>query len=167
MRRLKKITVEEAYNLDKTPSLIAAPQDEFIDVVRRFAEQPDLRGIFVAEEDCRLIGVITQRDLLDWARIQLGASFYTSEEHWLKEDVRLFELMRASKAEEVARPDSASAAVHVADPLSEALRKMLVLDLSCLPVIDDNNIIIGDLKLSEILHQALISSEEESPNSTE
>lgn len=159
MKRLKKITVEEAYNLDKTPSLIAAPNDEFTNVVRRFAEQPDLRGIFVAEEDNHLIGVITRRDLLDWARVQIGASFYTPEEHWLKEDVRLFELMRASKAHEVARPDSASSAVHVDDPLSEALRKMLVHDLSCLPVIDDDNIIIGDLKLSEILHQALLSTE--------
>jgi CBS domain-containing protein len=160
MKLLRKITVEEAYNLDKTPSLIAAPDDEFTDVVRRFAEQPDLRGIFVAEQDCRLIGVITRRDLLDWARIQLGASFYTSEEHWLKEDVRLFELMRASKAREVAREDSASAAVHVEDPLSDALRKMLVLDLSCLPVIDHDDIIIGDLKLSEILHKALHPTEE-------
>ena len=160
MKNLKKITVAEAYNLDKTPSWIAAPDDEFTDVVRRFAEEPDLRGIFVAEEDCHLIGVITRRDLLDWARIQIGASFYTSEEYWLKEDVRLFELMRASKAQEVARPDSASSAVHVNDSLSEALRKMMVHDLSCLPVVDEDNIIIGDLKLSEILLQALNSTED-------
>lgn len=160
MKRLRKITVEHAYNLDKTPSLIASPEDQFTDVVRRFAKTPDLRGIFLAEDDCRLIGVITRRDLLDWARIRIGASFYTSEEHWLKEDVRLFELMRASKAKEVARPDSADAAVRLKDPLSDALRKMLVLDLSCLPVVDDNEIIIGDLKLSEILHQALQPTEE-------
>jgi CBS-domain-containing membrane protein len=160
MKLLRKITVREAYNLDKTPSLIAQPEDDFTDVVRRFAEEPDLRGIFIAEADCHLLGVITRRDLLDWARIQLGASFYSSDEHWLKEDVRLFELMRASKAREVARPDSSDAAVRLDDPLSEALRKMLVLDLSCLPVIDEDDIIIGDLKLSEILQQVLHSTED-------
>ena len=159
MKRLQDITVEQAYNLDRTPSLIAAPDDEFTDVVRRFAQQPDLRGIFVAEADCRLLGVITRRDILDWARVQIGASYYTSDEHWLKEDVRLFEMMRASKASEVAREDSASAAVRLSDPLSEALRKMLLLDLSCLPVVDGTGIIIGDLKLSEILHQVLLATE--------
>ncbi len=159
MKRLRDITVEQAYNLDRTPSLIAAPDDEFTDVVRRFARQPDLLGIFVAEADCHLLGVITRRDILDWARVQIGAPFYTSDEHWLKEDVRLFEMMRASKASEVAREDSASAAVRLSDPLSEALRKMLLLDLSCLPVVDGTGIIIGDLKLSEILHQVLLATE--------
>ncbi len=160
MKHLKNITVEEAYNLDQTPSLIAAPHDEFTDVVRRFAEKPDLGGIFIADEDSRPLGVISRQDLLDWARIQLGASFYSSEEHWLKEDVRLFELMRASNAVEVAHPDSAGAAVRLGDPLSEALRKMLVLDLSCLPVVDHEGLIIGDLKLSEVLHQALSASKD-------
>jgi CBS-domain-containing membrane protein len=160
MQRLRSITVEEAYTLDKTPSLITKPAEDFANVVRRFAEQPNLCGIFLADEDCHLLGVITRRDLLDWARVQLGASFYTEKEHWLQEDVRLFELMRASSAEDVARPDSAKAAVRLRDPLSEALRKMLVLDLICLPVVDDTGKIIGDLKFTEILYQALHTTEE-------
>jgi CBS-domain-containing membrane protein len=160
MRRLRRITVKEAYTLDETPSLIIHPKDDFGDVVRRFAEKPDLRGIFLADEDCRLLGVITRRDLLDWARVQLGASFYAEKEHWLMEDVRLFELMRASSAEDVARPNSIKAAVRLDDPLSEALQKMLVLDLICIPVIDQKGKIIGDLKFTEILYQALQSTEE-------
>jgi CBS-domain-containing membrane protein len=146
--------------MDKTPSLITSPEDEFSDVVRRFAEQPELRGIFIADEECHLLGVITRRDLLDWARVQLGAAFYAEKEDWLKEDVRLFELMRASNPQEIARPDSAEAAAKLDDPLSEALRKMIVLDLICLPVVDDQGIIIGDLKFTEILFQALHSIEE-------
>jgi Mg/Co/Ni transporter MgtE len=67
--------------------------------------------------------------------------------------------MRASSTEEVARPDSAEAAVRLDDPLSEALRKMLVLDLICLPVVDEAGKIIGDLKFTEILYQALYSIE--------
>ena len=160
MRRLKRLTVQDAYTMDKTPSLITNPDDDFSDVVRRFAEQPELRGIFIADGEWRLLGVITRRDLLDWARVQLGASFYAEKEDWLKEDVRLFELMRASKAQEVAHADSAEAAVLLNDPLSEALRKMIVLDLICLPVVDDQGIIIGDLKFTEILYQALYSVEE-------
>jgi CBS-domain-containing membrane protein len=159
MQRLRSLTVKDTYTLDKTPSLITHPADDFADVVRRFAQQPDLRGIFLADEDCHLLGVITRRDLLDWARVQLGTSFYSEKEHWLKEDVRLFELMRASSTEEVARPDSAEAAVRLDDPLSEALRKMLVLDLICLPVVDEAGKIIGDLKFTEILYQALYSIE--------
>lgn len=159
MKQLKSITVEEAYNLDQSPSLIVNPEDEFSTVVKRFAEQPELRGIFVAAEDCHLQGVITRRDLLDWARIQIGASFYATDEHWLKEDVRLFELMRASKAKDVARSNSADAAVRPNDPLAEALRKMLALDLICLPVVNDEGVIIGDLKITEILNQVLSSIE--------
>jgi Mg/Co/Ni transporter MgtE len=104
--------------------------------------------------------VITRRDLLDWARIQIGTSFYAADEHWLKEDARLFEVMRASKAREVARLNSAEAAVKLDDPLSEALRKMLTLDLICVPVVDEQGVIIGDIKITEILHQVLLSAEE-------
>lgn len=157
MNQLKSITIKEAYSFDKTPSLIVKPEDDFEEVVRRFSDQPELRGIFVADNSDYLLGVITRRDLLDWARIQIGASFYASDDHWLKEDVRLLELMRASKAQEVARTDSANAAVHLDDPLAEALRKMLVLDLICLPVVDEAGVIIGDLKITEILHQVLIA----------
>ena len=156
MKRLKNVTVKEAYTFDQTPSLIVKPEDNFVDVVRLFSDQPELRGIFVADESCHLLGVITRRDLLDWARIQLGATFHAPDEHWLKEDVRLYELMRASSAMEVARPDSTDAAVRLDDPLAEALRKMLVIDLICLPVIDDDGVIIGDLKITELLRQALL-----------
>lgn len=160
MKKLQTITIKDAFKFDLTPSLIVSPDDKFTDVVHRFSDEPQLRGIFVADEECHIKGVITRRDLLDWARVRLGTAFYAADGHWLKEDARLFELMRASTAMEVARPNSAEAAVKLGDPLVEALRKMLVLDLICLPVVDDQGVILGDLKITEILHQVLLSDED-------
>jgi len=80
-----------------------------------------MRGIFVVGEKDRLIGVITRRDLLDWALVQLGEATYSTEEAWLAEDVRLTALMRATTAGEVMRPGSEAAAVRPSDTLAEAL----------------------------------------------
>jgi CBS-domain-containing membrane protein len=147
---LQKLTVKDAYHLDLRPSLIVGSDDNFSDVVQRFASQPDARGIFVADSDKHLLGVITRTDLLDWAKLRLGAFLHISQADRNK-SFRFISLMHASTAGEVMHPDSRKAAVKADDSLAHALRLMLELDLIVLPVVDDSNRIVEDLKLDEIL----------------
>jgi CBS-domain-containing membrane protein len=157
MRTLQKLTVRDAYNLDLSPALIVGPDEDFSQVIKRFASSPELRGIFVAGADQQLLGVIARTDLLDWARAKLGAILQGPIRD-IDKTLRLVNLMRASTAGQVMHPKSSRAGVKPEDTLSLALRRMIELDLIVLPVVDGDNRIVGDLKLSELL--ARVTEEE-------
>ena len=150
MMTLQRLKVKDAYHLDLIPSLIVGPDEEFSNVVQRFATRPVTRGIFVADADRRLLGVITRTDLLDWARVKLGAVLQAPIPDRDK-TFRLISLMHASTAGQVMHPDSHRAAVKADDSLVHALRLMIELDLTVVPVVDENKCIVEDLKLDEIL----------------
>ncbi len=150
MISLQRLTVKDAYHLDLIPSLIVGPDEDFSEVVQRFASRPVTRGIFVADEERHLLGVITRTDLLDWARVKLGAVLQAPIPNRDK-TLRLAGLLHAATAGQVMHPDSHRAAVKVDDSLAHALRLMIELDLTVLPVVDDHKRIIEDLKLDEIL----------------
>jgi CBS domain-containing protein len=153
MSTFGELTVGDACHLDLSPPIIVGPDEDFAEIIRRFAIRADLRGIFVADAEGHLLGVITRSDLLDWARIKLGAALQAPLRD-LDKTLRLVSLMRASTAGEVMHPHSQRAAVRPDDPLAHALRLMIELDLIVLPVVDENNRIIGDLKLAEVLAKA-------------
>ncbi len=72
--------------------------------------------------------------------------------------IRLGNLIDASVAGDVLRPETKQAAVLVDDTLAQALSIMLESDLIVLPVIDETQQIIGSLTLSELLNLALTKS---------
>ncbi len=150
MLTLRRLTVKDAYHLDLIPSLIVGPDEDFTEVVRRFAERPVTRGIFVSDEQKYLLGVITRTDLLDWARVKMGAVLQAPILNREK-TLRMASLMHASTAGQVMHPDSHRAGVKADDSLAHALRLMIELDLHVLPVIDEEKRIVEDLKLDEIL----------------
>lgn len=153
MATLGELTVRDACHLDLSPPIIVRPDENFTEIIRRFATRADLRGIFVADSEGHLLGVITRSDLLDWARIKLGAALQAPLSD-LDRTLRLVSLMQASAVGEVMHPDSQRAAVRLDDPLIHALRLMIELDLIVLPIVDENSRIIGDLKLAEVLAKA-------------
>jgi Mg/Co/Ni transporter MgtE len=150
MLTLRRLTVKDAYLLDLIPSLIVGPDEDFTEVIQRFAERPETRGIFVADQEKHLLGVITRTDLLDWARVKLGAVLQAPVPNREK-TLRMASLMHASTAGQVMHPASHRAGVKTNDSLARALRLMVELDLVVVPVIDDQKRIVEDLKLDEIL----------------
>jgi len=162
MISLQRLTVKDAYHKDLIPSLIVGPDEDFADVVQRFAGRPVTRGIFVADTERRLLGVITRTDLLDWARVRLGAVLQAPIPTKDK-TLRLASLMHAATAGQIMHPDSHRAAVKAGDSLAHALAVMIELDLTVLPVIDDDKRIVEDLKLDEILARI---AEDEAPKET-
>jgi CBS-domain-containing membrane protein len=157
MLTLQKLTVRDAYDFDPHLSLIVGPDEDFVDIIQRFANLPELRGIFVADSEQRLLGVITRTDLLDWARMKLSPLSQVFSPRQEK-TFRLISLIHASTAGQVMHPDSHRAAVKPDDSLAHALRLMIELDLVVLPVVDEANRIVEDLKLSELM--ARVAQEE-------
>ncbi len=159
MLTLKKLTVRDAYNFDPHPSLIVGPDEDFAKTIQRFANLPELRGIFVADSEKRLLGVITRRDLLAWARVKIGPPEGILSSFKVEDTIRLINLMHASTVGQFMHPDSHRSAVKLDDSLAHALRLMIELDIIVLPVVDETNRIVEDLKLSELLAQVIQEDE--------
>jgi len=153
MNTLQKLTVKDAYQLVDEDPILVRMTDEFNQVINNFAHHNELRGIFVVDDDNRFLGVITRTDLLDWARAKLGVVFLKSVTN-MDKTIRLANLIKASTAGDVLRPDTKKATVFPNDTLAHALRMMIEADLILLPVIDESQHIIGSLTLSELLNQA-------------
>ncbi len=159
MLTLQKLTVRDAYHLDASPSFIVEPDEDFANIIQRFANLSELRGIFVADGERPLLGIITRTDLLTWARVKIGPPTEVLSSPKVENAIRLINLMRASTAGQFMRPDSHPLAVKPDDSLAHALRMMVETDLIVLPVVDEANRIVGDIKLSELL--ARVAQEEE------
>ena len=154
MINLHELTVRDAYNLDPGHSLLVSPGEDFPQIIEHFANFPELRGIFVTDTDQCLLGVITRTDLLDWANARL-APFLRVTHSSMERTIRLSTLVNALTAEQVMVPDSHRAAVKLDDSLAHSLQLMIELSLVVLPVVDDTNHVVGDLRLSELLARAI------------
>ncbi|MCO6452703.1 MAG: CBS domain-containing protein [Caldilineales bacterium] len=158
MFTLKNLKVRDAYSRDLVDSLIVQPDEDFAEVVKRFANMPTARGIFVADQHQHLLGVITRRDLLEWSRVRVGAFLHPVTPD-IATNFRVVQLMHASTAGDIMHPESRRAGVVVEDSLAYALKTMIELDLIVLPVVDEHGHIIEDLKLDEVL--LLITEEDQ------
>jgi len=159
MSRSKKLLVQDVYDPNKMHSLVV-DEDELVEkVIKAFAEQPSLRGIFVVDKEKAFKGVITRRDLLNWARIQLGIGVDRREiSRAARMSEVIGELIRyayASTAKELVRQYSYRVYVKPEDSIISALNIMFLSDLIDIPVIDGQGKIIGDLKLNEILNEII------------
>ena len=159
MITLQKLTVKNAYQLDNEDPVILRFDDEFSHVIDNFAKHADLRGVFVVDEEHRFSGVITRTDILDWARVKLGAALLMPLSD-VDKTIRLTTIIDASTVGNVLRQETNKVAVFANDTLAHALMMMIEAGLIVLPVIDESLHIIGSLTLSEILSLALTKSQE-------
>ncbi len=119
--------------------------------IERFAADDELHGIFLMDDNGRLVGVINNHSLLQWARLRfrlpsgaLGLSL---------SQVR--RLVLADIMQDLVMPGSDEAVVRMSDTIADALAKMSNYNLLDIPVVDDHGRIVNDLRLSEILSFAV------------
>lgn len=160
MNTLQKLTVKDAFQLDDEDPIILGFDNEFRQVIENFANHTDLRGVFVVDEDDRFSGVITRTDLLDWVRVKLGAALLMPLTD-VDKTIRLSTLVSATTVVDILRQETNIVAVFANDTLAHALHIMIEADLIVLPVINESHHIIGNLTLSELLHQVLTISQED------
>ena len=145
---IKTLFVKDIYDPTKMNSLIVDENETLFKTIKRFSDQPQLRGIFIVSKEKRLKGIVTRTDLLNIVKLKLGKDLD-------KIPLRIFLLkgLREIKTEDVVAMNSKMAYVKLDDPIEKALQLMINMDLIDVPIVDDNNNIIGDLKLSEILYK--------------
>ena len=105
MISLQNLFVKDAYRLNDEDPIVVRMQDEISQVIDNCAHHAELTGIFVVEGDNRFSGVITRTDLLDWARVNLGAALLKPVADRDKA-LRLVSLIHASTVREILHPET-------------------------------------------------------------
>lgn len=132
-------------------ALVVAPDQPLEEVIDELAHARSRYAIFLADADGRFVGVVSNSDLLDWARLQFD--LLPGEFRLPVSKVR--RLLAAEKIGDLAVPDSQQMAVRLDDTLGLALRKMSSYTLEDIAVLDSDGRIVNDLRLSEVLAFAL------------
>lgn len=144
---MQTIYVSEVCENSEMHALVVDKDLPLIDAVKQFATKHDLRGIFITGEGGRLEGVVNKQDLLHWVGLQLNQGS-TGKPMTVGQMRRL---VTAKKVSDLATIGSENTALRLNDTLADALQKMTSFNLSDVPVVDDDDRIINDLRLSEIL----------------
>ncbi len=144
---MQTIYVAEVCEQSQMQALVVDGKLALVDVVREFATNHDLRGIFITDKNNRIAGVINKQDLLHWVGLQLnqgppGQPMPVGQ---------MRRMLNAQSVADLAAPGSQNAAVSLNDTLADALQILISNNLSDIPVVDENGRIINDLRLSEIL----------------
>lgn len=148
---MRKILVDEVYQLSETASLSLPESTSLEEVVNRFAHESGIRAIFLVDSRQRFTGMVRRIDLLKWIYLQLfgktgGETASTGE---------ILRLTFAKQAKDLARGDPTTMGVKPEDNLQTALNKMILNGEAILPVLDDEGKIKGDLRTTDVLLKAL------------
>lgn len=146
-----KLLVRDVFHSEPMFSLIVEESTPLKEVIIKFAEREELRGIFVINKEQRLTGVITRSDLLIWTRLKFGLKGSEDFFQWR----HVFEVAQATMAKDICCKDSDKTFVHPDTPLEEALMMMQNRELIDIPVVDKEGRILGDVHLSDILAKIL------------
>jgi len=137
-------------------SLIVGEDEKVASMIKKFAEMPSIRGIFVVDKNNSFKGIITRKTMLNWARVQMGLGLSRTG---FSQSARLGRVLEeivkyayATVASDFIDRHSHEIFVREHDSIIRALNLMITSDLIDIPVIDDEGKIIGDLKLNEILN---------------
>ncbi len=126
-------------------SLVVNKDMPVVDVIKGMIENPIYRGIFVVDEKNQLMGVITQRDLIVWAKLMSGILPAKDVEDISK----VMRLSLSKTAGGLVRQETKNAAVELDDSINDALDKMISLEVMGVPVVDKRGKVIGDSKYSK------------------
>jgi len=144
---MQTVLIADVCATSEMQALVVEGDMPLADAVRQFANNHDLRGIFLTGENGLLTGVINKIDLLNWVSMQLDQ--LPAGEPLTKGQMR--RLLNAKRLADLAAVGSEKAAVRLDETVGDALRTMTYHKLADIPVLDANGRIANDLRLSEIL----------------
>ncbi|MFC1919568.1 CBS domain-containing protein [Chloroflexota bacterium] len=148
---MQKILVKDVYKVHGMASALITEESMLEDVIKKFADEPGLRAVFLMDSKQRFTGLITRIDLLKWVQHKVfggkGDRRITAYE--------VFRFLFAAKAKDLARCDRESLAVTENDSLQDALDRMIGYEETAIPVINGEGKVLGDLRLSEVLLRTL------------
>ncbi len=147
---MRLILVDEVYQLTESASLCLPKTTSLREVAEKFAHDKSVRAVFLVDKKDRFVGMLRRVDLLKWVHLYLygrtgGGAASTGE---------VLRLTFAKKASDLARGEAATWGVRPRDTLESAMNKMMINGEVILPVLDDDNKVLGDLRATDLLVEA-------------
>jgi len=121
-----------------TSQVITLDPDDDLALAERLMKESNIRHMPVVDEAFRLVGLITQRDLLRSSLSDLHSASDTDRR--MKESVEIADVMRDRV--ETVRPS---------DDLEEVANRMRKKKYGCMPVTDEDNHLIGIITETDFL----------------
>jgi CBS domain-containing protein len=154
---MKTLFVEEIFRPHCSCALSVEENTEIEETIAKFAENPAIRGIYLLDLEQRFLGIIRLTDLRNWVKYRILKEYgtYRALSAW-----DAYHLISAQKCSDLLYGDRSSLGIKKDDSLQTALDKMVEHQTNILPVIDDDDMIIGDLLLSDILFKVVESGKQ-------
>lgn len=154
---MKKLKIEDVM----TRTVVAVREDTpFKDVVRSMLEHR-VSGVPVLDSEERLVGILTEADLLTIEEGKLEPKHRRSFLEWLLEPARFAEIEREAadvRAEDIMTPSVVTVRPETTVP--EAAKLMLDAQVKRLPVIDEEGRVLGIVSRRDLLSPFLRTDEE-------
>jgi CBS domain-containing protein len=148
---MRTILVRELRRTRSVAAYSISEDTPVVEVINRYKHDPRLRGIILIDSNKRFSGIISRRDLLQWARYKLfGGEKRRSISAW-----DIFRIAEAMKAKELVSTNQRSLAVNETDNLQTVIDKMFDHHIGVLPVVDGEGRILGDITVSDVLSKAI------------
>jgi len=119
-------------------NLIKVDMDATLETVRNYLNNHNFHHILVTDKDL-LLGIVSDRDILRWITPALDTVNETRHDRNILRK-RVHQIMTRHPV-----------TVTPTDRISEAARKILTSNVSCLPVIDESNQVIGIVSWKDLL----------------
>ncbi|MGH2655540.1 MAG: CBS domain-containing protein [Actinomycetota bacterium] len=153
---MRKLKVESVM----TPEVVtASPETPFKELTRLMSEHR-ISGIPIVDEDRRLVGIVTEADLL-WSEKEREPKRRSRFLEWFIDRKRLAEIERVApdlRARDLMTREVVT--VGPQTPVREAVVRLLRAGVKRLPVVDDDGRIVGVVSRGDLLEPFLRSDED-------
>jgi len=140
---------------------LTAKEDDAIEAaVRHFVHQPDVRTIFVIDEHQKLKGLVKLHYILNWVKLKLGLDISNRSNMRVAGAFQAFEIMRLCQSQTIGDILSQAATVKPTDTLEQALHVMVHEQLEEVPVVDETEKLVGEVRLTQLLSRMLETTQE-------
>ncbi len=146
------LRVRDAMHLVVREPVMVREEASIFETVERMIDRPLARTAFVVDDQGKLVGMVTLRDLVNHV---FEGRYFESK----KRGRQMFESIVQTSAMDLAEADPVC--VTTDEPLEEAVKKILAHHLEEIPVVDEEGTVIGDLNLLELLSIWLEDSQRE------
>ena len=154
---MDQMTVKEIHGKHAAAFKTVTESTSLDTVVWTFAAGASVQAVFVIDDTGSYRGAITRNDLLKWVTAKIVGSEATSS----LGAGNMREILTAGDAGYLMRGDSTVPPVSETMDLAAALTLMMNSGEPVLPVVDSEGKLVGDLRISEILHSVLSLNGEE------
>ncbi|MGD0818897.1 MAG: CBS domain-containing protein [Methanomassiliicoccales archaeon] len=134
--------VRDAYRLVVKDPIIVDEEDNISEVIELILSEPRTRSAYVVDEDRKLIGMVGLRQLLQAIGVSISISQSMDGQKNLLDSKVDFSIKDRMFVPQM---------VHEEDSLLEALEMMISNEMEDLPVVDGNDVLIGELNGFEVL----------------